>query len=128
MTTVLRPENVAIISLVWGLLYKGVKLVNKKLDAHQDATIATINTKLSTLEQYQKDSIEAINTKLNTLEKNQKESNEALQKDVLRLQILYGIDSNRLSVSEVLVFFDRYKALGGNSFVEERVKQYVKGE
>ena len=107
---ILRPENVATIALVWGLLYKGVKLVNKKLDANQDATI------------------EAINTKLNALEKNQKESIEALQKDVLRLQILDGIDSNRLSVSEVLFFFDRYKALGGNSFVEERVKQYVKGE
>lgn len=110
MPMLLRPENVATITLVWGLLYKGVKLVNKKLDANQDATI------------------EAINTKLNTLEKNQKESIETLQKDVLRLQILDGIDSNRLSTSEVLFFFDRYKALGGNSFVDERVKQYVKGE
>ena len=110
MAMILRPENVATITLVWGLLYKGVKLVNKKLDANQDATI------------------EAINTKLSTLEKNQKESIETLQKDVLRLQILNGIDSNRLSTSEVLFFFDRYKALGGNSFVDERVKQYVKGE
>ena len=107
---ILRPENVATIALVWGLLYKGVKLMNKKLDANQDATI------------------EAINTKLSTLEKNQKESIETLQKDVLRLQILDGIDSNRLSTSEVLFFFDRYKALGGNSFVDERVKKYVKGE
>lgn len=110
MAMILRPENVATIALVWGLLYKGVKLMNKKLDANQDATIA------------------AINTKLNSLEKNQKESIETLQKDVLRLQILDGIDSNRLSTSEVLFFFDRYKALGGNSFVDERVKQYVKGE
>ena len=107
---ILRPENVATITLVWGLLYKGVKLMNKKLDANQDATI------------------EAINTKLDTLEKNQKDSIETLQKDVLRLQILDGIDSNRLSTSEVLFFFDRYKALGGNSFVDERVKKYVKGE
>ena len=110
MAMILRPENVATITLVWGLLYKGVKLMNKKLDANQDATI------------------EAINTKLSTLEKNQKESIETLQKDLLRLQILDGIDSNRLSTSEVLFFFDRYKALGGNSFVDERVKQYVKGE
>ena len=110
MPIILRPENVATIALVWGLLYKGVKLMNKKLDANQDATI------------------EAINTKLSTLEKNQKDSIEALQKEILRLQILDGIDSNRLSTSEVLFFFDRYKALGGNSFVEERVKQYVKGE
>ena len=106
----LRPENVATLALVWGLLYKGVKLMNKKLDANQNATI------------------EAINTKLNSLEKNQKESIETLQKDVLRLQILDGIDSKRLSPSEVLFFFDRYKALGGNSFVDDRVKQYLKGE
>ena len=106
----LRPENVPTLALVGGLLYKGVKLVNKKLDANQDATI------------------EAINTKLSTLEKNQKDSIETLQKDVLRLQIIDGIDSKSLSTSEVLFFFDRYKALGGNSFVEERVKQYVKGE
>ena len=106
----LRPENVPTLALVGGLLYKGVKLVNKKLDANQDATI------------------EAINTKLSTLEKNQKDSIETLQKDVLRLQIIDGIDSKSLSASEVLFFFDRYKALGGNSFVEERVKQYVKGE
>ena len=110
MAMILRPENVATITLVWGLLYKGVKLMNKTLDANQDATI------------------EAINTKLDTLEKNQKDSIETLQKDVLRLQILDGIDSNRLSTSEVLFFFDRYKALGGNSFVDERVKKYVKGE
>ena len=110
MAMILRPENVATITLVWGLLYKGVKLMNKKLDANQDATI------------------EAINTKLDTLEKNQKDSIETLQKDVLRLQILDGIDSKRLSPSEVLFFFDRYKALGGNSFVDDRVKQYVKGE
>ena len=110
MAMILRPENVATITLVWGLLYKGVKVMNKKLDANQDATI------------------EAINAKLDTLEKNQKDSIETLQKDVLRLQILDGIDSNRLSTSEVLFFFDRYKALGGNSFVDDRVKQYVKGE
>ena len=110
MELILRPESVATITIVWGLLYKGVKLVNKKLDANQDATV------------------EAINTRLSTLEKNQKESIETLQKDVLRLQILDGIDSKRLSASEVLFFFDRYKALGGNSFVEDRVKKYVKGE
>ena len=110
MAMILRPENVATLALVWGLLYKGVKFMNKKLDANQNATI------------------EAINTKLNSLEKNQKESIETLQKDVLRLQILDGIDSKRLSPSEVLFFFDRYKALGGNSFVDDRVKQYVKGE
>ena len=106
----LRPENVATLTLVGGLLYKGVKLINKKLDSNQIETLS------------------ALSLKLDKLESSHKESMETLQKDVLRLQILDGIDSNRLSVSEVLFFFDRYKALGGNSFVDDRVKKYVKGE
>ena len=110
VSMLLRPENVATLTIVGGLLYKGVKLINKKLDATHDATVS------------------ALSLKLDNLEISYKESIEALQKDVLRMQILYGIESNQLSVSEVLFFFDRYKALGGNSFVEERVKQYVKGE
>ena len=106
----LRPENVATLTLVGGLLYKGVKLINKKLDANQDATLSALSLKLDALEVSHKDSM------------------DTLQKDVLRLQILDGIDSKRLSESEILYFFDRYKALGGNSFVEDRVKKYVKGE
>ena len=110
VSMLLRPENVATLTIVGGLLYKGVKLINKKLDANQDATLS------------------ALSLKLDKLESSYKESMETLQKDVLRLQILDGIESNRLSVSEVLFFFDRYKDLGGNSFVEDRVKKYVKGE
>ena len=106
----LRPENVATLTLVGGLLYKGVKLINKKLDSNQIETLS------------------ALSLKLDKLESSHKESMETLQKDVLRLQILDGIESNRLSVSEVLFFFDRYKELGGNSFVEDRVNKYVKGE
>ena len=106
----LRPENVATLTLVGGLLYKGVKLINKKLDANQDATLSALSLKLDALEASYKDSM------------------DTLQKDVLRLQILDGIDSKRLSESEILYFFDRYKALGGNSFVETRVQNYLKGE
>ena len=110
ISMLLRPENVATLTIVGGLLYKGVKLINKKLDATHDATVS------------------ALSHKLDKLELSYKESMETLQKDVLRLQILDGIESNRLSTSEVLFFFDRYKELGGNSFVEDRVKKYVKGE
>ena len=110
ISMLLRPENVATLTIVGGLLYKGVKLINKKLDATHDATLS------------------ALSLKLDKLESAHKESMETLQKDVLRLQILDGIESNRLSASEVLFFFDRYKALGGNSFIDDRVEKYVKGE
>ena len=106
----LRPENVATLTLVGGLLYKGVKLINKKLDANHEATLS------------------ALSLKLDALEVSHKASMGTLQKDVLRLQILDGIDSKLLSESEILYFFDRYKALGGNSFVETRVQNYLQGE
>ena len=110
ISMLLRPENVATLTIVGGVVYKGVKFLNKKLDATHDATLSALSLKLDKLESSHKDSM------------------ETLQKDVLRLQILDGIESKRLSVSEVLFFFDRYKALGGNSFIDDRVKKYVKGE
>ena len=48
-----------------------------------------------------------------------------IQKEVLRLQILEGIDARRLSESEVRYFYDKYKAYGGNSFVTSKVKKYL---
>ena len=110
ISMLLRPENVATLTIVGGLLYKGVKLINKKLDANHDATVSALSLKIDALEVSHKDSM------------------DTLQKDVLRLQILDGIDSKRLSESEILYFFDRYKALGGNSFVDARVQNYLKGE
>ncbi len=48
-----------------------------------------------------------------------------VKKETLRLQILQGIDSRRLSRSEVLYFYDKYKSLGGNSFVTTKVNEYI---
>lgn len=48
-----------------------------------------------------------------------------VEKEILRLQILEGINSNRLSPSEISYFYDRYKELGGNSFVTAKVKKYI---
>ena len=49
-----------------------------------------------------------------------------LQKEILRLQLLEGMDSKRLSISEVRYFYDKYKKFGGNSFVTGAVKDYIK--
>lgn len=47
------------------------------------------------------------------------------QKEILRLQILEGIDSHRLSESEVEYFYDKYHKVGGNSFVTAKVNKYI---
>lgn len=49
-----------------------------------------------------------------------------IEREELRTQILTGIDSHRFSKSEVLYFFDKYKNLNGNSFVDDKVNEYVK--
>ena len=103
----LRPENVAIISLLSGLGYKAFDKIIKKLDSQQNDLIAKLDKRL------------------NSLESSTKSANENLEREILRLQILDGMYAKRLSTSEVLYFFDKYKALGGNSFVEEKVGQYV---
>ena len=107
MVLFLRPENVAIISLLSGLGYKAFDKIIKKLDSQQNDLIAKLDKRL------------------NSLESSTKSANENLEREILRLQILDGMDAKRLSTSEVLYFFDKYKALGGNSFVEEKVGQYV---
>ena len=54
-----------------------------------------------------------------------KEQSEDNMLEVLRIQILDGIEAKRLSESEVLYFYDKYKRLGGNSFVTSRVEVYL---
>ena len=85
----LRPENVAIISLLSGLGYKAFDKIIKKLDSQQNDLIAKLDKRL------------------NSLESSTKSANENLEREILRLQILDGMDAKRLSTSEVLYFFDK---------------------
>ncbi len=93
---VLRPDNIAMLSLIGGFGYKLFKLLIKKMDGQQNEIISKLDKRI-----------------------------DSLEVEILRLQILDGIESKRLSYSEVLYFFDKYKALGGNSFVEDKVEKYV---
>lgn len=64
--------------------------------------------------------------KVNELVKHNSERINDIEKEILRLQLLEGMNSNRLSPSEISYFYDRYKALGGNSFVTARVQEYLR--
>ena len=69
---------------------------------------------------------DAINKRLESIEANAKDAHEDLMKEVLRLQLLEGIESKRLSSSEVRYFYDKYRSVGGNSFVSSVVHNYLK--
>ena len=53
-------------------------------------------------------------------------STRETQKEILRLQILEGMDTHRLSESELRYFYDKYHKVGGTSFVTAKVRQYLK--
>ena len=67
-----------------------------------------------------------LNARFDKIEEDNLESYRDMQKEILRLQILEGIDGKRLSPSEVRYFYDKYKSVGGNSFVTEKVQKYLK--
>lgn len=52
----------------------------------------------------------------------------SIQRDMLRLQIITGINSGRLSMSEVTMLYDTYKANGGNSYITRVVDDYLEEE
>ncbi|PGS81622.1 hypothetical protein COC69_05690 [Bacillus cereus] len=54
------------------------------------------------------------------------ESVKSLEREVLRLQLLDGMHQKRFSESEVSFFYDKYKAVGGNTFVSDKVEEYIK--
>lgn len=107
LAAIVRPDNLAVLSILATVGYRAFKSLLKKLDAQQDVLIKKLDERL------------------NLLETSSSSNHQSLEREILRLQILNGIDSKRLSYSEVLFFFDKYKALGGNSFVEDRVEMYL---
>ena len=62
------------------------------------------------------------------LSDNVNESMMTIQRDMLRLQIITGINSGRLSVNEITMLYDEYKANGGNSYITRVVDNYLEEE
>lgn len=68
--------------------------------------------------------IKSVEKKQDVLIERISEDTRDLKREVLRIQILQGIDTERLSESELSYFYDKYKELGGNSFISDRVEKY----
>lgn len=105
---ILKPGNLATLVTLWGIVRYSISQLTKRLDKRQDEMINLLSTRIDVLESYYKKSIDDVTV------------------EVLRVQILTGIDQKRLSRSELSYFFDKYKKLGGNSFVEDKVHEYLR--
>ena len=77
------------------------------------------------LEKKQNEEIEGIKNTLNALTTSFQEMQRNQERDFLRLQIITGIQSGRLSKNEVLTLYGEYAEKGYKSYVTRLVNAYV---
>ena len=83
---------------------------------------------LKKLEAKQNEDLVNMKTDIKELSDNVNESMMTIQRDMLRLQIITGINSGRLSMGEVTMLYDKYKDNGGNSYITRVVDDYLEEE
>lgn len=77
------------------------------------------------LEEKQNQEIDGIKNSIRALTISIEEMRKTQELDFLRLQIITGIHSGRLSNNEILMMYDTYSQKGGNSYVSRIVNDYV---
>ena len=77
------------------------------------------------LEAKQNEDLVNMKTDIKDLSSNVNDSMLLIQRDMLRLQIITGINSGRLSAGEVTMLYDQYKDKGGNSYISRIVNDYL---
>ena len=80
------------------------------------------------LEAKQNEDLVNMKTDIKDLSDNVNDSMMTIRRDMLRLQIITGINSGRLSMGEVTMLYDKYKATGGNSYITRVVDDYLEEE
>ena len=80
------------------------------------------------LEAKQNEDLVNMKTDIKELSDNVNDSMMTIQQDMLRLQIITGINSGRLSMGEVTMLYDKYKDNGGNSYITRVVDDYLEEE
>ena len=77
------------------------------------------------LEAKQNEDLVNMKSDIKDLSDNVDNSMKTIQRDMLRLQIITGINSGLLSMAEVTTLYDIYKANGGNSYITRVVDDYL---
>lgn len=111
----LTPETFALVSTLSMIMWRFFKAVKQNVKDESKENLKPLEDKIDK-------ALEAIDE----VKSENIKSTRDTQKEILRLQILEGIDSHRLSESEVRFFYDKYHKAGGNSFVTAKVKQYLR--
>lgn len=103
----LNPVTMSTLSVYGTSIGFAVRWAWKKFEAKQNEDLANMKSDIKDLSDNVNDSMMMI------------------QRDMLRLQIITGINSGRLSAGEVTLLYDQYKDKGGNSYISRIVDDYL---
>lgn len=103
----LNPTTISTLSVYGTSIVFAGRWAWKKLEAKQNEDLANMKSDIKGLSDNVNDSMLMI------------------QRDMLRLQIITGINSGRLSAGEVTMLYDQYKDKGGNSYICRIVNDYL---
>lgn len=104
---ILEPSKLALMGTLIAVVRYSFKKIQVILDKRQDQMIDELRLRLGKVENSMTEDI------------------KDMKVEILRVQILTGIDTGRFSRSELSYFYDKYKSLGGNSFVENKCRDYL---
>ena len=106
----INPATISLLSVYATTIGFAGRWAWKKLEAKQNEDLVNMKSDI-------KDLSDNVNNSMKTI-----------QRDMLRLQIITGINSGRLSMAEVTTLYDIYKANGGNSYITRVVDDYLEEE
>ena len=106
----LNPVTISTLSIYMTTIGFVGRWAWKKLEAKQNEDLVNMKSDI-------KDLSDNVNVSMMTI-----------QRDMLRLQIITGINSGRLSIGEITMLYDIYKDKGGNSYISRIVNDYLEEE
>lgn len=104
---VISPPNLASMGTYITTLTFAGRYIWKRLESKQNQDIETLKVEVAKLNETMNDNMKTI------------------QKDMLRIQIITGIESKLLSAPELTSMYDKYKEMGGNSYISRIVSDYL---
>lgn len=100
-------------------------VIISKLSFYGTSIVFTGRWAWKKLEAKQNEDLANMKSDIKDLSSNVNDSMMMIQRDMLRLQIITGINSGRLSAGEVTMLYDQYKDKGGNSYISRIVNDYL---
>jgi len=122
LRNIISPGAFTTVAALGGMFWKLFTHLKKSLINEQKTALQTM---FKSVDDEQNRMLKELHESITRIEKDYSRTQITMRKDLLKLQILEAIDAEE-TPREVLYHFDQYKKLGGNSYIDEKVRAYLK--